>query len=78
MFTSTEKIQAKLPALNIKGIVPIPNNEIRLDIESPAALKALKEAESYWENKKNKKNKTPIYETIVNGEIEVIEIIKTY
>lgn len=38
----------------------------------------LKEAESYWENKKNKKNKTPIYETIVNGEIEVIEIIKTY
>ena len=44
MFTSTEKIQAKLPALNIKGIVPIPNNEIRLDIESPAALKALKEA----------------------------------
>ena len=38
MFTSTEKIQAKLPALNIKGIVPIPNNEIRLDIESPAAL----------------------------------------
>ena len=47
MFTSTEKIQAKLPALNIKGIVPIPNNEIRLDIESPAALKALKEAEQY-------------------------------
>ena len=47
MFTSTEKIQAKLPAINVKGIVPIPNNEIRLDVEDPTSLKALKEAEQY-------------------------------
>lgn len=47
MFTSTEKIQAKLPAINLRGIVPLPNNEIRCEISDETGIKALKEAEQY-------------------------------
>ena len=36
----------------------------------------LKQAEIYWEGKDNKNNKKPVYETIVDGKIKVIEIIK--
>ena len=35
-------------------------------------------AEDYWENRKNRKNEPPLWETIVNGDIEVVEILKTY
>ena len=35
-------------------------------------------AHHYWENLPNKKNAEPLMETIVNGTIEVIEIIKVY
>lgn len=38
----------------------------------------LKLAKRYWDNEKNLKNVSPIYETLVNGTIEVIEIIKEY
>lgn len=38
----------------------------------------LKLAKRYWENEMNLKNEKPIYETLVNGNIEVIEIIKEY
>lgn len=37
----------------------------------------LEQAEIYWKAKNNKKGKKPIYETIVDGRIKVIEIIKT-
>ncbi len=47
MFTSTEKIEAILPAINLRGIVPLPNNEIRAEIADEAGIKALKEAEQY-------------------------------
>ncbi|MBQ8292421.1 MAG: endopeptidase La [Bacilli bacterium] len=47
MFTSKEKIQAKLPAISLRGIVPLPNNEVRFEVSDPAGLKALKEAEQY-------------------------------
>ena len=36
----------------------------------------LEQAEIYWQGKDNKKNKKPIHETIVDGKIKVIEIIK--
>ena len=36
----------------------------------------LEQAEIYWEGKDNTKGKKPIYETIVDGKIKVIEIIK--
>lgn len=36
----------------------------------------LEQAEIYWEGKDNTRNKTPMYETIVDGKIKVIEIIK--
>ena len=47
MFTSKEKIQAQLPAVCLRGIVPLPNNEIRCEISDEAGIKALKEAEQY-------------------------------
>ena len=34
-------------------------------------------AENYWKEKVNKENKEPIFETIVNGKIKVIEIVYT-
>ena len=33
---------------------------------------------NYWDNLPNKEGKEPIYETIIDGDIEVVEIIKTY
>ena len=47
MFTSTEKIQAQLPAVQLRGIVPLPNNEIRCEVGDEMNIKALKEAEQY-------------------------------
>ena len=35
-------------------------------------------AYNYWENKANKNGNTPIWETIINGNIEVIEIIRDF
>ena len=35
-------------------------------------------AHNYWLNNKNKMGNNPIYETIIDGDIEVIEIIKEY
>ena len=36
----------------------------------------LKLAERYWKGLNNDKGKTPIYETIINGNIKVLEIVK--
>ena len=36
----------------------------------------LKRAEIYWKNEPNKDGNMPIVEVLVNGEIEVIEIMK--
>ncbi len=47
MFTSTEKLEAKLPALYIRGLVPLPNNEMRCEVSDEQGIKALKEAEQY-------------------------------
>lgn len=47
MFTSTEKINAQLPAISLRGIIPLPNNEMRCEISDEAGIKALKEAEQY-------------------------------
>ena len=33
---------------------------------------------NYWDNLPNKEGKEPIYETIIDGDIEVVEIIKTF
>lgn len=33
-------------------------------------------AEHYWENRPNANNETPIVEILVNGDIEVIEIVE--
>lgn len=38
----------------------------------------LKRAINYWENLDNKEGKNPIYETIIDGDIEITEIIKEY
>ena len=37
----------------------------------------LEQAKIYWEGKDNTKGKKPVYETIVDGTIKVIEILKT-
>lgn len=41
-------------------------------------LENLKLAEHYWKNEKNIKGQEPLLETLVNGDIEVVEIIKDY
>ena len=33
---------------------------------------------NYWDNLPNKEGKEPIYETIIDGDIEIVEIIKTF
>ena len=36
----------------------------------------LRLARKYWENEPNEKNETPIVETLVDGTIKIVEIIK--
>ncbi|MBQ3000892.1 MAG: endopeptidase La [Bacilli bacterium] len=47
MFNNKDVVQGTLPAISVRGIVPLPNNEIRLDIGRAESLKALKLAEQY-------------------------------
>lgn len=44
MFSNVRLDNAVLPAMAIKGVVPLPNNEIRLDVGRPESIAALKEA----------------------------------
>ena len=44
MFTNTIVNTGVLPALAVRGIVPLPNNEIRLDVGRSESIQALKEA----------------------------------
>lgn len=44
MFSNTVATTAILPALAVRGIVPLPNNEIRLDVGRSESIQALKEA----------------------------------
>lgn len=44
MFSNQTIIQDVLPAITIRGIVPLPNNEIRLDVSKIENQKAIKEA----------------------------------
>ena len=43
-------MQKNLPAIAMRGIVPIPNNDFRADIGRPISLKALEEAEKTFDN----------------------------
>ncbi|MGI6359668.1 MAG: endopeptidase La [Acholeplasmatales bacterium] len=43
-------MQKNLPAIAMRGIVPIPNNDFRSDIGRPISLKALEEAEKTFDN----------------------------
>ncbi|HON64625.1 MAG TPA: endopeptidase La [Bacilli bacterium] len=47
MFNETNPIRTELPGLAVRGVVPLPNNEIRLDVGRGDSLKALKAAEQY-------------------------------
>ena len=42
MFNETNPIRTELPGLAVRGVVPLPNNEIRLDVGRGDSLKALK------------------------------------
>jgi ATP-dependent Lon protease len=44
MFLNVKLDNAILPAIAVKGIVPLPNNEIRLDIGRQESIAAIKEA----------------------------------
>ncbi|MDD4212536.1 MAG: endopeptidase La [Bacilli bacterium] len=44
MFTNQTIIQETLPAVTVRGIVPLPNNEIRLDVGKVENQKAIKAA----------------------------------
>ncbi|GGH81139.1 hypothetical protein GCM10007096_18580 [Pullulanibacillus pueri] len=37
-----------------------------------------KNAECYWSNKPNKFGRKPLVETLINGNIEVVEIVKEF
>ena len=39
-----------LPAIAVRGIVPIPNNDFRIDVGRPMSLKAIEEAEQTFDN----------------------------
>ena len=47
MFNSTDIIKSQLPAIAVRGVIPLPNNEIRIDVGRLDSLKALKEAEQF-------------------------------
>lgn len=47
MFTNQLKTQALLPAMAVRGIVPLPNNEIKLEVGRPESLLALQEASKF-------------------------------
>ena len=44
MFLNVKLDNAVLPAMAVKGVVPLPNNEIRLDVGRPESIAAIKEA----------------------------------
>ena len=44
MFTNTNVNSSVLPAMAVRGIVPLPNNEIRLEVGRKESILALKEA----------------------------------
>lgn len=46
--------------------------------ECSSEEEAIKNANHYWENKTNCHDEAPIYETIIDGKIEVVKIIKDY
>lgn len=47
MFDQSLVIEKSLPAIAIRGIVPIPNNDIRLEVGREISVNALLEAEKY-------------------------------
>lgn len=47
MFNETTPVHTELPGIAVRGIVPLPSNEIRLDVGRGDSLKALKAAEQY-------------------------------
>lgn len=47
MFNRIEKIEAQLPGIVVKELIPLPNNEIRVDFNTDADVRVLKMAEQY-------------------------------
>lgn len=47
MFELNEQVTEQLPAIVVSDIVPLPSNEIRVEINRPEDIKALKSAEQY-------------------------------
>lgn len=47
MFELNEKVTEQLPAIIVNEIVPLPGNELRVEINRPEDVKALKSAEQY-------------------------------
>ncbi len=47
MFELNEQVTEQLPSILVSDIVPLPNNEIRVEINRPEDIKALKSAEQY-------------------------------
>lgn len=47
MFSEDKIVNTELPAIAVRGIVPLPYNEVRLDVGRSDSLKALKLAEQY-------------------------------
>lgn len=46
MFSNQTVVRAVLPAMAVRGIVPLPNNEIRLEVGRKESIQALKKASS--------------------------------
>ena len=47
MFNSESAFDAQLPGLVVKNIVPLPKNEIRLEISNDSDIKLIKSCEQY-------------------------------
>ena len=46
MFTNQTIVNSTIPAMAVRGIVPLPNNEIRLEVGRVESIQALKKAAS--------------------------------
>ncbi len=75
MFSPTEIINAQLPAIAVRGVVPLPYNEIRLDVGRNESLKALKLAEQYQNYVVLLVQKNPTVEVPTDDDINNIAVV---
>ena len=75
MFNATEKMTGTLPTISVRGVIPLPNNEIRLDIGRNESLKALKLSEQYQNYVVLLVQNNPMIEEVTSKDINEIGVV---